>query len=324
VILLTFHGLAGAIFMPASQLLINDIVGNKDLQSAVRLTATSRQVGLLLGPAVGGGLLLALGPGWGIAANALIYGPMIWWSLREPYTGHTREGAPSQVRLGLKSAVAVIKEASANRTILVMIALVGLTSLLVGNAYHAQMPEFANGFLSGDAKGLVYTALLAANAAGAVFGGLMLEGLSALAPEPRKAMVLAGLWSVCIVGFAASPHYILALIALFAAGILQIGFTSMATTLVQLEAPPARRGQIIGVFSMSMNGLRIGSGVTVGFLGALVGIHWSLGLSAGLLLLSTIVLFLLARSTKRTLTPAGRPSTLTADAHVHTPLGGCC
>ena len=63
-------------------------------------------------------------------------------------------------------------------------------------------------------------------------------------------------------------------------GIMQISFTSMATTLVQLEAPPEQRGQIIGVYNMALNGLRFGSGITVGFMGAIIGINLSLGLSA--------------------------------------------
>jgi hypothetical protein len=65
----------------------------------------------------------------------------------------------------------------------------------------------------------------------------------------------------------------------------------MAQALVQLEAPPEARGRVVGLFNMSLNGLRIGSGVTVGFLGAVIGIHWSLGLSAAMLVLATLPLF---------------------------------
>ncbi len=96
VVLLTLHGIAGVVFSPASQVIIHDIVGNNRLASAVRLTATGRQVGLLLGSAVGGLFLLVLGPDLGIAINAAIYLPMVAWSLREPYTGHG--DVPSEVR----------------------------------------------------------------------------------------------------------------------------------------------------------------------------------------------------------------------------------
>ena len=54
----------------------------------------------------------------------------------------------------------------------------------------------------------------------------------------------------------------------------------MAQSYVRLEAPPTRRGRVTGFFSMSWNGLRVGGGVTVGILGAVIGIHYSLALSA--------------------------------------------
>ena len=53
-VLLIIHGIAGVFWTPAEQLLIHDIVGPEDLPSAVRLNSTSRQLGILLGPAVGG------------------------------------------------------------------------------------------------------------------------------------------------------------------------------------------------------------------------------------------------------------------------------
>ena len=44
---------------------------------------------------------------------------------------------------------------------------------------------------------------------------------------------------------------------------------------------------MIGVYGMSANGLRAGSGFTVGLLGAAIGVHWSLGFSAAALCLGT-------------------------------------
>src|SRR5262245_55076594 len=56
-ILLIIHGIAGVMWAPAEQLLIHDLVSPEHLQSAVRLNATSRQLGILFGPAVGAGLM---------------------------------------------------------------------------------------------------------------------------------------------------------------------------------------------------------------------------------------------------------------------------
>ena len=45
------------------------MVGSADLPSAIRLNASSRYLAILLGPAVGGGLMLLLGPALGAAGQ---------------------------------------------------------------------------------------------------------------------------------------------------------------------------------------------------------------------------------------------------------------
>ena len=64
----------------------------------------------------------------------------------------------------------------------------------------------------------------------------------------------------------------------------------MAQSLVQLHAPPPIRGRVIGLYSMAGLGLRAFSGITVGLMGSLIGIHVSLSLSA--LILLAIIAFL--------------------------------
>jgi hypothetical protein len=187
-------------------------------------------------------------------------------------------------------AVAVARAIASDRTIVSMTLLVGGASLLVGNAYQAQMPEFAHYLGHGDAD-YSYSMLLAADAAGALAAGLVLEGRNLLQANPRSAFALAMLWCVAIGGFAVSTSYALALALLFAAGFLELSFNAMAQTLVQIRAPEQLRGRVIGLFAMSSLGLRAVSGITVGLGGALLGIHWSLALSAAALLVLTTTLF---------------------------------
>jgi hypothetical protein len=82
----------------------------------------------------------------------------------------------------------------------------------------------------------------------------------------------------------------LALVLLFAAGFFELSFYAMAQTLVQLDAPTPIRGAVIGLFNMCSLGFRAFSGVSVGLLGAAIGIHWSLALSAMALLTVTLTL----------------------------------
>jgi len=293
-VLLVIHGMAGVLWGPGSQLLIHDIVGAEHLQSAVRLNSTSRQLGILFGPAVGGGLMLYLSPPMGLVVNALIYLPLTMWLLTVPYTGHSRSGAaPVRRPLGWRDAFAVVREVSNNRPIITMVVLAGCVSFFVGTAFQATMPEFAHD-LGAEKADFAYSALLAANAAGAVLGGFLLEGRGWLQPRVQTAMASAILWCIVIAGFAVSSSYYLSLLLLFLAGVLNLTFSSMGQTIVQLRSPAHLRGRLIGLFAMASMGLKAFSGLTVGVLGGLIGVHWSLAASAMVLLTITVALFAFA------------------------------
>ena len=294
VVLLTIHGIAGVLWVPASQLLIHDIVGGKDLQSAVRLNATSRQLGILMGPAVGGALMLIFGAAAGLMINVLIYLPLIVWLSKTPH-GKREPRAPGTPHTaaagGFAGTLATLRLAQGNRILISMIALAGVSSFFIGNAFQAQMPEFAHDLGTGKAA-YSYSVLLAANAGGAFIGGVILEARALLQANPRSAIILTILWCISIAGFALTDNYPLAVALMFVAGFLNLTFNSMAQTLVQVHAPPQLRGRMIGLYNMSNNGLRAFSGLTVGLLGAAIGIHASLALSA--LVLLVIVSILLA------------------------------
>jgi MFS family permease len=289
VVLLTIHGMAGVLWGPARQLLIQDIVGGKDLQSAVRLSATSRQLGILMGPAVGGALMLILSPTLGLIVNVLIYLPLVVWLWKTPYGARQPRPQVARRRGGLADTLDTLRLAQDNRTLFSMIVLAGVSSFFVGNAFQAQMPEFAHD-LGTEKADFSYSVLLAANAGGAFIGGLILESRGLLQPSPRTTIVLTILWCLSITGFALTDNYPLAVVLIFAAGFLNLAFNSMAETLVQVHAPAPLRGRMIGLYNMSNNGLRAFSGLTVGILGSAIGIHSSLALSALVLLVIVVVL----------------------------------
>jgi MFS family permease len=286
IVLFTIHGLAGSIGGPAGQLIIHDIVGQRQLQSAVRLNSTAIQLGTLLGPALGGLLMLLLGPAAGLFVNALVYVPRSIWLLRIRYTGHTREteATPGRRWMGIGDALGVLRSVSSNRTIVAMITLTGSSALLVGTAFLVLMPEYSLQ-LGSDRTGITYTALLSAHALGAVVGGVALDAAGLLQARTRTAVICMGLWAASMLGFAFIGNYPAALLLLFLAGAFNLTFNSMAQTLVQLLAPANIRGRVVGLYTMSSAGLRFASGISVGLLGGFIGINWSLGLSALALLL---------------------------------------
>src|SRR5262249_4861740 len=102
-------------------------------------------------------------------------------------------------------------------------------------------------------------------------------------------------WGIASLAFAASSSYPISLVLLFVVGVATLASQSIAQTLVQLLAPVEKRGRVIGLYSMASNGLKAGSGVSVGVLGAVISMRWSLGVSSLLLCAAALGLLLLVR-----------------------------
>lgn len=291
-LLLVIHGCAGVLWQTPNQLLLYDLVAPADLPSAVRLNAMARYLGILVGPAVGGIIMLTLGPSHGIIFNTLFYLPMLLWLFWAPVRDRSVAARRFAVR-GLADIVLTIRAIGTQPVLTAMTWLAGLTSFMIGNAYHAQMPGFAGDLGHGD-PGVSYSVLLAADAAGAVLAAIALESWGRLKGTPRTAIALAMLWSVALLGFALVPIYPVAIALLFFAGFFELSFNTMAQALVQLNAPHDIRGRVVGLYNMAGLGMRAFSGITVGVAGAAIGIHWSLGLSAAVLLALLLLLQLRA------------------------------
>jgi hypothetical protein len=65
---------------------------------------------------------------------------------------------------------------------------------------------------------------------------------------------------------------------------------SISQTVTQLMAPPQIRGQVIGVYNMTAQGLRIGSGFTVGLMAGVIGASWARATSSAGLIVGTAAL----------------------------------
>ena len=295
-VLLVLHGCAGVLWMTSSQMLLYDIVGPAALQSAVRLNATARYLGVLVGPGVGSLIMLTLGPTRGIFLNAAFYLPLLIWLLRAPYGRHFRgqeSPGPKRAVRGLADIIQTVRDIRGVPAIGVMVALAGAVSFFVGNSYQAQMPGFARDFGHGD-PGIAYTTLLGADAAGALVAGFLLEMRGSLLRTATSSAVKLSLgWAAALFAFACTRRYAAALPLLFAAGFFELSFSSMAQTLVQMNAPEKIRGRVLGLFNMASAGLRTFSGITVGLAGSLTGIHTSLAVSAAAF--ATVATLLLVR-----------------------------
>ncbi|MEO8550161.1 MAG: MFS transporter, partial [Kofleriaceae bacterium] len=271
--LLVIHGCAGVLWQTSSQMLLYDIVGPENLTSAVRLNATARYLGVLVGPAIGGGMLILLGPTAGIFCNTVFYLPLVIWLIGAPYGRHFRKAGAAQMKRAVRGLHDILQTLRDIRTVPVigtMLVLGGGASFFIGNSYQASMPEFATDLGHGKGTAL-YFVLLAADAAGALTAGFMLELSRTLLPvAPRNALKLSLVWAAVLCGFALNRSYPVALLLLFCAGFFELSFSSMVQAIVQINAPNEIRGRVLGLFNMASLGLRAFSGIVVGLAGAAI------------------------------------------------------
>jgi MFS family permease len=281
--LLLLHGSAGVFWGTSSQMLLYDIVGPELLPSAVRLNATARSLGVLVGPLVGVGIMELFGTTYGIFVNTVFYLPLLLWLVRAPYGRHFRASdapVPKRGVKGLADITRTIREVRPIPVLAAMLVLAGAASFFVGNSYQAQMPTFADAL--GHGKGnIYYSMLLGADACGALTAGILLEGTRGLLPlRPRVAMALSLCWATALASFALVGSYPASLALLFCAGFFELSFNSITQALVQLNAPDTIRGRVLGLYNMTALGLRAFSGITVGLVGALISVQLALALAA--------------------------------------------
>jgi predicted MFS family arabinose efflux permease len=262
--------------------MLHDFVGTADLPSAIRLNSTARSLGILCGPVVGSALLLGLGPIHGIWVNIAFYLPLTIIAARTKFTGHTRYGIVAKDRVGALGAVKVFRDVSRDRVLAAMIILAGLGSFFIGAAMQTVMPTIAN-TTTGISSGTAYGVLLFANGLGGVVGGLLLEGTGWIKLSVRAALCSTAIYGAATVFFALSHNYLVAAPLLVVGGIANLATMSITMTVTQLRAPREKKGQVIGVYSTGANGMRIGSGFTVGLIGAAIGLRPALALSAAAL-----------------------------------------
>lgn len=256
---LLVHGFAGAIGNPAQQTLIHRIVGRGRLLSAVSLNSTSRQVAQVVGPVIGGLILVTFGPGLGFLVNALTFVPLLvlLTVLRIP---RLYEAGPSQsTRSALVEGLRFVRSRPA---IASFIAVEMIPLVFLGHAFNSLLPVFVTDVLHTDEIG--YALLVAGSGVGAMGAAVAL----AYAREVhRKGLLIVGAAAVevaAILFFALSTSYLLSLLLMVAVGAAVVVTQALTNTTVQLSAPDRLRGRVMGAYTFGTQGMRVVNGPLLG------------------------------------------------------------
>lgn len=295
----------GAVSAPdaaARQVYVLDLVGGRELASAISLNEVVLNVSRVVGPAMGGIFLATLGIPVCYAANAISYLPPLLVLL----VLHRKGKLPAASQAGKIGVPDVTPEPAS-----VSSAAAGRSrrprgQVRAGLRYVWRTPVLRYTVLMAAASGMLFnlgvalpllaTRVFHLGGGGyglmmAVFGlggvaGAFLAASARGQPGGREVRLLGALTGVAVLATAAAPDAGLVFAGLVVTGCLSIWFIARANTLAQLRADPAMRGRVMGIWTMALPGTSLVTGPTIGLVGETAGARAGFGL-AGIALLVT-------------------------------------
>lgn len=276
-------GIVQAIDVPARQAFVIEMVGREDMANAIALNSSLFNGARMIGPAVGGLVVAAVGEGWCFLINAASYGAVILSLALMPLPPIAP--AARQAR-GLAALAEGLRYAWAERTIRRLLALIGWSSL-VALPYTTLLPIYAG--LKHDGGPETLGSLMAAAGGGALAGALSLAFLGR-APGLRVPGAAGVVFGLALATFAETDRYGLALAMLALAGFAMMIQIGSANIIVQSTVPDALRGRVMALYAMMFLGLAPFGGLVIGAAAEGLGVVTTTTLGAGLSALAGVIL----------------------------------
>jgi len=274
-------GAATGFFNPASTGLLAEVVPDEELQPANALRSTALSASEILGPAVAGALVAAVGAGWAIAVDAGTFAASaVCLGMLRPPAREARE--PSSFLSDLREGWVAFRS---RRWVWTVVAYFAVGNMSWG-AWSALGPTVAERDLGGAA---VWGTILASVGVGALAGSIL-----ATRARPRRPLVLVasmeGLFGLPLLFLAAAaPAPVLACSAFLSGIALMLGMSVWQSTL-QRHVPDESLSRVsaydwFGSFAFYPLGLALW-----GVLAGAIGIHPALWIAFGLLAASAATL----------------------------------
>jgi MFS family permease len=263
-------GVVNAFDIPARQAFVVEMVGREDLTNAIALNSSMMNGARIVGPAVAGVVVAAVGEGWCFLGNAISYAAVIIGLLLMNIvrTNPVRNGSHFQ------AIIEGFRYVNQTRPIRALLILLGVVSL-AGMPYAVLMPIFADQILHGGPKALGL--LMGFSGVGALMGALLLAGRRGVRGLGQWIVVATAGFGISLVLFSRSEN-----LWLSAAMLLPVGFSMMvqmaaSNTLIQSMSPDHIRGRVMAVYSMMFMGMAPIGALLSGFLANHIGAPWTVG-----------------------------------------------
>ena len=248
-VLAALLGVTNAFDIPARQSFVVEMVGREDLVNAIALNSSMFNGARVVGPAVAGLLVAAIGEGWCFFANAVSYVAVIAGLLSMNMERRRRPPARGSALSSIAEGFRFVARTGPVRALLLLLGLVSLT----GMPYAVLMPIFADQILHGGPSGLGL--LMGASGVGALAGALSLAARRGLRGLGRWVAFASAGFGVSIMLFSVSRSFWLSAALLVPAGFSLMLQMASSNTLVQSMVPDALRGRVMAVYSMMFMGM---------------------------------------------------------------------
>ena len=242
-------GVVNAFDIPARQSFIVDMVHSDDLINAIALNSSMVNGARVLGPAIAGITVAAVGEGWCFLANGASYIAVIAGLLLMIVPAH--EGRPDSAS-GIERIAEGFRWVARTAPIRALLLLLGLVSV-TGMPYAVLMPIFADKVLNGGARGLGI--LMGASGVGALAGTLTLAAKREVRGLGRWIAFASFGFGASMILFASSRSYPLSVVLLVPVGFCMMLQMSSSNTLIQTMVPDELRGRVMAVYSMMFMGM---------------------------------------------------------------------
>jgi len=235
-------GVVTAVDNPARQAFVMELVGRRQVTNAVSLNSAVFTASRIVGPAIAGVLITAVGTGWCFVLNAASFGGVLMALLAMEAGQLQLVKPPPRARGQLMEGLRFVWSRPDLRTPLALLAVVGTLAL----NFTVVLPLLARDTFHGDAStyGTLFSVLGAGSLAGALFTASRRE------PSVRLMVGALGFFGLFMLGAAAAPTLALEIAALIPMGVAALVFQTTTNSLIQLRSEPALRGRVMALYSV--------------------------------------------------------------------------
>lgn len=246
----TFQGLINAFDMPGRQSFLVRMVDDKqDLSNAIALNSSMVNMARLVGPAIAGVVIAAVGEGYCFAIDGVSYIAVVLSLLimHVPYIPIKR--ATTSMLEQLQEGWSYVFNFRPIRTILSLFA---LTSLM-GMPFVVLMPIFASQIYHGGPHTLGY--LMGASGVGALISAFSLALRKSVKGLTTMIQISAAMFGAGLILFGLSRSFVLSLFLLLIVGFGMMQGLAASNTVIQTLVPEDKRGRVMSFYTMAFVGM---------------------------------------------------------------------